>query len=181
MIPKIWGKKKEPKDDETEELDISMGLPIGKEALEQVLSPEPILRAVSYTLLGLQPNPLDPDKWTFFDKDRKPPINEKGVSWILMYLRNYVNQNVFLSVYDKNQIEYKLRNLHMELSFELYQRHKEFDVEIQQLDSIVTIIMQGAQSALLRALDGRTLDMVAKVFQISQKMGMEKRRGDMDW
>lgn len=180
MIPNPLKRKKDEEKSRSEP-EVTMGLPIGKEALEQVLSPEPILKPMAWTLMGLQPNPLKPDHWSHVEEKRKPLMNEKGIAWALAYARAYVNVNTFLSVYDKFQIEYKLRNLHVELALELYQRNKEFDIEPQHLDTIVTTIVQGAQSALLRALDGRTLDMVAKVFQISQKMGDERRKGDRDW
>lgn len=159
-----------------QEVHMEQTPPDSKEALEALLSPKIILRTAALRLRGYQPDPVKENNWVMY-KESKPTMNECGIARMMGIIGDFVNENTFLSKYDKSQIEYKCRFLDAQVGLELYNKHEAYGVDLSQIDLIVTTVVHAAQSALLRALDGATMNMVGKTTHIAERREAEKKKG----
>lgn len=114
-----------------------------------MLSPQGIIEQIEHDLKG---EILSSDG-KFWVKTGIRTINDRGIAEIKSTLTAFINPNIFLSIFTKEEIYRNCSDLEYELNSLFYLKWKEFDIKKEHLNILKRKIMVQVHASLSRALE----------------------------
>lgn len=109
-------------------------------------------------------------------------VNDEGINKILHVIYACgINKNIFLGNLTKDEIMFKCRMLKKKLALLFYRKYKDFEIEKEMRDLLITTIVNTIHSALSRSEEGKESDQLStaaqryEVFQHQQQQEQQRQ------
>lgn len=161
-----------------EAMSLSLMQRLPGDLITEMLKPVDILEEIEHKLRN--------ERWTikggrgswFRGENNKALVNEDGINNILSLVSPLTSRSIILSYYEKGEIEIRLIKMLDDLCDSLKVNYKRWEIDKNNLSTIVNIIWMLVEASMKRALYGGERDFLGKTTERRETIGaMDKNKG----
>jgi len=109
------------------------------------------------------------------DPNSKPLVNDDGINNILSLISPMTSRSIILSYYEKGEIEIRLVKMLDDLCDSLKVNYKRWEIDKNNLSTIVNIIWMLVEASMKRALYGGERDFLGKTTERRETIGQQDK------